>query len=112
MGSLIFVAGSLVVACELLVAAWILTRDRTQAGYNLHWELGVLAAGPPGKSLKPPFLAPCYNTSRRRHLSRDSTLASPRNSALGMELALVLEAKLCRKANTLLILRISLLYLS
>ena len=41
----------LVVACELLVAACgILFPDQGSNPGPLHWERGVLATGPPGKS--------------------------------------------------------------
>ena len=48
--------GSLVVACKLLVAAYnIQFPDQGSNLDPLHWEPGVLATGPPVKSLKLPF---------------------------------------------------------
>ena len=51
--SLLWHVGSLVVACKLLVAACgIRFPDQGSNPGSLHWECGVLAIGPPGKSLE------------------------------------------------------------
>ena len=55
--SLLRYAGSLVVACELLVAArGIQFSDQASNLGPVHWEHGVLATGPPGNSFFLPFL--------------------------------------------------------
>jgi len=57
MGALVVAYGIfLVVACKLLVVAWRIyaTGIDSNQGSNaspLHWQLAVLATGPPGKSL-------------------------------------------------------------
>ena len=54
-GSSLWHAGSLLVACKLLAAAYgIQFSNQGSNSGPLHWEYGVLATGPPGKSL--PFL--------------------------------------------------------
>ena len=55
MGSSLWHAGSLVVACKYLTAACGIQFSKQGSNSGpLHWEYGVLATGPPGKSL--PFL--------------------------------------------------------
>ena len=56
---------SLDVACELLSSSmWDLVPDQGSNLGCLHWELGVLATGPPGKSQE--FLIKDSNLSFRR----------------------------------------------
>ena len=56
---------SLDVACELLSSSmWDLVPDQGSNLGRLHWELGVLATGPPGKSQE--FLIKDSNLSFRR----------------------------------------------
>ena len=55
MGSSLWHAGSIVVACQLLAAACgIQFSNQGSNSGPLHWEYGVVATAPPGKSL--PFL--------------------------------------------------------
>ena len=63
-GSLVVAVGNLLVAaCKLLVVVCgIYFPDQGSNLGPLHWEHGVLAIGPPGKSIKKTFLILQYST--------------------------------------------------